>query len=97
MGIFSYLRQVYGLDTLDTRFTSQTTVPYQTVIDQRSDPSLRNEAADKIRSRSQPSKWSTPEFYLYFVVIAAAVQYMFWIAYDVSSRKLKRQKQQLWI
>jgi hypothetical protein len=86
MGALSFLRNVYTLDTLDTRFNSSSSVPYQTVIDARSDPAARQEAASKARARAEPSKWATPEFYLYYVVFAVAVPYMFWIAYDVSRR-----------
>ncbi|UKZ75294.1 hypothetical protein TrVFT333_002972 [Trichoderma virens FT-333] len=66
MGLLRYLRKVYDLDTLDTRFTSST------------------EAAAKARSSAPPSKWRTPEFFLYYVVFIFVVPYMFWIAYDVS-------------
>lgn len=87
MGVFSYLRKVYDLDTLDTRFTSASTVPYKTVIEQRTDPVAQREAEERNRSKSQPSKWQTPEFYLYYVVFALAVPYMFWACYDVSRRE----------
>lgn len=86
MGVFAFLKKVYTLDTLDTRFTSPSSVPYKTVIEARSDPVAQREAADKIQSRAQPSKWNTPEFYLYYLVFLFAVPYMFWIAYDVSRR-----------
>lgn len=87
MGVFSYLRKVYDLDTLDTRFTSVSTVPYKTVIEQRGDPVAQREAEERNRSKSLPSKWQTPEFYLYYVVVALAVPYMFWACYDVSRRE----------
>ncbi|EGX89421.1 glycerol: H+ symporter (Gup1), putative [Cordyceps militaris CM01] len=85
MGVFSFLKQVYHLDTLDTRFTSSSSVPYKSVIEARGDPAAqRADAAAKAQSRTQLSKWNTPEFYLYYVVIILAVPYMFWIAYNVS-------------
>jgi hypothetical protein len=86
MGALSFIRDVYTLDTLDTRFNSSSSVPYQTVIEARSDPTASRDAASKARTRAQPSKWATPEFYLYYVVFVVAVPYMFWIAYDVSRR-----------
>ncbi|PHH78813.1 hypothetical protein CDD83_3929 [Cordyceps sp. RAO-2017] len=79
MDQLSFLRKVYDLDTLDTRFTSSSTVPYQTVIDGRADA-----ATAKPRPRAQPAKWRTAEFYVYYVVFVLVVPYMFWIAYDVS-------------
>ncbi|KAM5355179.1 hypothetical protein ACJ41O_001825 [Fusarium nematophilum] len=85
MALLSFFRSVYDHDTLDTRFTTSSSVPYQTVIDARSDPALKKESAPtKERSKTQPSKWNTPEFYLYYLVFVVAVPYMFWIAYDVS-------------
>lgn len=90
MGVFSFLKQVYTLDTLDTRFTSSSSVPYKTVIEARNDPVAQRESAAKAQSRAQPSKWNTPEFYLYYAVFIVAVPYMFWIAYDVSRRMLAR-------
>lgn len=87
MGLLRYLRKVYDLDTLDTRFTSPTSVPYQTVIDSRGDVVIEREAAAKARSSAPPSKWWTPEFFLYYLVFIFVVPYMFWIAYDVSKRK----------
>ncbi|KAK1247278.1 hypothetical protein MKX07_002187 [Trichoderma sp. CBMAI-0711] len=84
MGLSSYLRKVYDLDTLDTRFTSSTSVPYQTVIDARDDPAVEREAAARARSSAPPPKWRTPEFFLYYIVFIVVVPYMFWVAYDVS-------------
>ncbi|CEJ85203.1 Putative Glycerol uptake protein [[Torrubiella] hemipterigena] len=84
MGVFSYLRKVYDVDTLDTRFTAPSNVAYKTVLEQRSDPVARRETEQKNLGRSLPSKWNTPEFYLYYVVFLFAVPSMFWICYDVS-------------
>lgn len=89
MGPFALFQNIYNLDTLDTRFTSSSSVPYQTVVDARSDPSLAAESSTKAQTRvTQPSKWKTPEFYLYYVVFAIAVPYMFWVPYSVSRRTL---------
>ena len=84
MGLLSFLRSVYGLDTLDTRFTTSSTVPYKTVVDSRNDLNGRRKSTSKPDTRGSPSKWNTPEFYLYYVVFLVAVPYMFWTAYDVS-------------
>ncbi|KAG8411550.1 glycerol transporter [Metarhizium acridum] len=84
MGVVSFFRKVYDIDTLDTRFMSPSSVPYQTVIEARSDPDAVKEAADKARARAPPPKWQTPEFYLYYLVFLWAVPYMFWVAYSVS-------------
>ncbi|PHH82622.1 hypothetical protein CDD82_5348 [Ophiocordyceps australis] len=86
MGAVSQLAKVYDLDTLDTRFTSSSSVPYQTVIDARSDATACSEAESKTQARrlAQPPKWQTPEFYFYRAAFMVVVPYMFWIAYDVS-------------
>ncbi|KAH6900637.1 MBOAT, membrane-bound O-acyltransferase family-domain-containing protein [Thelonectria olida] len=84
MGLLSFVGNVYEHDTLDTRFTTPSSTPYQTVIDARNDPAPKKDAVNKARPRGQPSKWKTPEFCLYYFVFAVAVPYMFWVAYDVS-------------
>ncbi|KAF9875879.1 glycerol: h+ symporter [Colletotrichum karsti] len=83
-GPLQFLRSIYDLDNLDTRFTNSSSVPYKTVIEARSDPALGKESSSKIRARSQPSKWNTPEYWVYVIYIAGIVPYMFWVAYDVS-------------
>ncbi|KAI1181937.1 MBOAT, membrane-bound O-acyltransferase family-domain-containing protein [Nemania serpens] len=85
-GALSFLRNVYDLDTLDTRFTVSSTTPYKAVVE------ARNDTADASRERAarwngrppSESRWRTPEFYLYYVVFVIAMPSMFWIAYDAS-------------
>lgn len=95
MGLFSYLREIYQLDTLDTRFTNSTNTAYQTTIDARSDPAIpekRDGPPPGVPVKldinglplAQPSRWRTPEFYVYYFVFLTIVPYMFWIVYDVS-------------
>lgn len=84
MGLTSLLGGIYDLDTLDTRFTSSSSAPYKTVIEARNDPARSREPPNKAQSRAEPSKWNTPEFYLYYLVVAVALPCMFWVAYDVS-------------
>lgn len=80
MGLLS-LRGIYSLDTLDTRFTTPSSVPYSTV---RDDGNGKKEVLNKASNRAKPSKWRTPEFILYTLFLAVIVPYMFWIAYAVS-------------
>lgn len=96
MSLFSYVKSIYALDTIDTRFTSSSSTPYRTVIDSRNDPATlgvkRDDSKGGIgvktdrsgRPIAQPSKWKTPEFYFYYFVFVTIVPYMFWVAYDVS-------------
>lgn len=76
-GPLSFLASIYDLDTLDTRFTTPSSVPYRAAAD----------APVKPDPRAEPSKWATPEFYLYYLVFVTVVPYMFWVAYDVSRRR----------
>jgi hypothetical protein len=99
MSIFSYIRSIYALDTIDTRFTSSSATPYKAVIDGRADNAAANAKRDDSvpgagvrtdhsgRPIAQPSKWNTPEFYFYYFVFITIVPYMFWVAYDVSRRQ----------
>lgn len=98
MSIFSYIKSIYALDTIDTRFTTSSGTSYKTVIDARGDPatsgSKRDDSIPGIGVKTdrrgnpvaQPSKWNTLEFYFYYFVFITIVPYMFWIAYDVSRR-----------
>ena len=98
MSIFSYIRSIYALDTIDTRFTSSSATPYKTVVDARPDPTSPHSKKDgppqgvpvrldgSGRPIAQPSRWNTPEFYFYYLVFIVVVPYMFYITYDVSRR-----------
>ncbi|KAI0881469.1 MBOAT-domain-containing protein [Annulohypoxylon maeteangense] len=84
MGVFSFLRNIYDLDTLDTRFTISTSTPYKTVIEARNDPIASKERAAKLNSKAHTSRWNTSEFYLYYLILLWVIPYMFWVAYDSS-------------
>ncbi|KAH7039071.1 MBOAT, membrane-bound O-acyltransferase family-domain-containing protein [Macrophomina phaseolina] len=92
MALLSFLRRLYSLDTLDTRFTnSSTTPPKHAAAESRIDPAKPSPSGSKNAARSdsrapgpQPSKWHTPEFYLYYLVFLTAVPSMFYVVYDVS-------------
>ncbi|CAD6505303.1 BgTH12-00795 [Blumeria graminis f. sp. triticale] len=99
MSLFSYVQSIFTLDTIDTRFTSSSSVPYSTVIEARKhgEPSVtpRNNQSftvnknpdEQNRSKcplAEPSKWKTPEFYFYYLVFIVVVPCMFWVPYSVS-------------
>ncbi|OCL12478.1 glycerol:H+ symporter-like protein [Glonium stellatum] len=93
-----YLRRLYSLDTLDTRFIiSSTTPPKQALNELRLDPAkpsphqngeaqvrISNSKPAKNAEEAQPSKWGTSEFYIYYFVIITVVPFMFKVVYDVS-------------
>ncbi|KAH7029638.1 putative glycerol: H+ symporter [Microdochium trichocladiopsis] len=85
--VLSFLRNLYDLDTLDTRFTNPATVPYKTIVDARHDnrdAKSSKERAASWNSTGQPSKWKTPELYLYLFYIGAILPAMFYIPYQAS-------------
>lgn len=89
-GALSFLRHVYDLDTLDTRFTVSSSTPYTAAIEARIDAAAEgSERAARWSGRpSSESRWRTPEFYLYYVLFTVAMPCMFWIAYDASKRTI---------
>jgi protein-cysteine N-palmitoyltransferase HHAT len=91
MAILAFIKSIYSLDTLDTRFRTPSTVPYKTAVEARKGELSglsggRGHLSKGSQIQTQPSKWNTPEFYFYFLVIGMAVPSMFWTAYSVSRR-----------
>ena len=95
MGVLSLFCQIYDLDTIDTRFTTPSSVPYKAVVDARArDDVTAAAAASKERAArwdagkpaiaTTPSKWRTPEFIAYFVILTFAIPVMLYIPYDAS-------------
>ncbi|KAL2270053.1 hypothetical protein VTJ83DRAFT_2237 [Remersonia thermophila] len=85
-GPLGFFASVYDLDTLDTRFTTPSTVPYRVAHG----PGAAKPTPDP---HAEPPKWKTPEFYLYYLVFLVCVPYMFWVAYDVSRPSDPRYRQ----
>lgn len=91
-----WLRRLYSLDTLDTRFTISSKTPAAVTEEPPIDPS--KQAQDYVKRHSQnetgrsqdtisgaqPSKWATPEFFIYYLVFLTVVPNMFKAVYDVS-------------
>ena len=95
MGLLSTFGAIFSLDTLDYRLTANT-LRSSSPPNQRSlssshplsgpgpGPSIENAQSRKTREESSPSRWGTPEFFVYYLVFATAVPMMFKIAMDVS-------------
>ncbi|KAF2121727.1 MBOAT, membrane-bound O-acyltransferase family-domain-containing protein [Lophiotrema nucula] len=89
-----FLRQLYSLETLDTRFIVPATAPPKEALEEAElDPAkpepVQNGQNGNYQSRGtidgvQPSRWKTPEFYAYCLVIGVAVALMLKAVYDVS-------------
>ncbi|KAL8719804.1 MAG: hypothetical protein Q9225_003239 [Loekoesia sp. 1 TL-2023] len=100
MSFLIYLQKLFSLDTLDTRFTTSSWLPAAAsgpVQPSRIDPAKPVPGLDiqdgtsnnrrpegKGRENPRPSKWATPEFFLYYIVFIVAVPLMFKSVYDVS-------------
>lgn len=94
--LLQYLRRLYSLDTLDTRFTASKSSSVK-------DPGagrhaarspgvapagdIAAEAATKASGVSA-SLWKTTEFYVYYIIFIVVVPLMFKVAIEVSNRKL---------
>jgi hypothetical protein len=82
----SFLRQLYSLDTLDTRFTTLARTPMKAAnADPPQDIKLQDEKPPvTLPPGASPSRWRTPEFYFYALVHLVVVTQMFKAVVDVS-------------
>lgn len=94
---FKFLRQLYSLDTLDTRFfVPATTPPKQALEEAKLDPAgplpVQNAQgkSGNVGSKVLPARWNTPEFYFYYVSILASIFFMFKGVLDVSQGMYSR-------
>lgn len=97
--ILQSVRRLYSLDTLDTRLIPSPKhhppkVPPQDQNVGRSRDETGSRKAteyaygeDERNTRVSPSLWGTLEFYVYYLVVGAALPVMFKVAFDVSSCK----------
>jgi hypothetical protein len=88
MAWLKYLRKLYSLDTLDTRFvTSADSPPRQDATELRIDPSKpspKESSRASPASDIHPSLWRTPEFLFYAFAFITIVPLMFKSPIDVS-------------
>lgn len=88
--ILAWFRQLYSLDTLDTRFTASANTPLKAAAaDSRPSKHAR---ANSVANNAAPSKWGTLEFYVYYVVFLFAVPWMFKSVIEVSQGRLPGRK-----
>jgi hypothetical protein len=85
MGLLIWLRRLYSLDTLDTRFTVSATTPLKAAADDRSRAaSSKSGPSNQGRNGASPSRWNTLEFYVYYAIVGTAIPLMFKAAIEVS-------------
>jgi protein-cysteine N-palmitoyltransferase HHAT len=87
MTILNSLRELYSLDTLDTRFTTPSSTP-PTLLKEGtpSKPGTRDGKTQQAPDVSPP-RWKTPEFFVYLLVFLFCVPQMYWAVVSVSQRK----------
>lgn len=90
MTLHSFFKDLYSLDTLDTRLTTSSKTPSKDAVE------LSAKTAGKEVKRTQdlpagasPSKWGSPEFYLYTLVFVLCVPSMYKAVWDVSQPSSK--------
>lgn len=81
--LFSWLRRIYSLDTLDTRFTSSATTPANAAADTRP-ASAKDARANAIAQNARAPLWRTPEFFIYYIFFITLVPLMFITVVDAS-------------
>lgn len=97
MRLLSTIRDILSLDTLDSRFTVGTqhspsapryraapSLATSSRSSERSPHADESRESKRVRDEAGPSRWKTPEFWLYYVVFALAIPAMFKCAYDLS-------------
>lgn len=101
MTILAYVKRLFSLDTLDTRFSNPSKSHSSNVTNEPllSDPSQSpsNHVSHEFQSQksetiqyndgSSMSRWKSSEFKFYAVVFLVAIPLMFKSVYDVSNRK----------
>lgn len=93
MSLLYLMKRLYSLDTLDTRFTHSSKVPVRNASSERgvdiSKPAAGNEEEVAKQASNlpatQPSRWNTFEYYVYYLVFVVMVPLMFYVPYSVST------------
>lgn len=80
--LFAWLRRLYSLDTLDTRFTTSATTPAN-AIDSRP-PAAKDARANAVAQSARAPLWRTPEFFVYYLFFITLVPLMFKTVIDAS-------------
>ncbi|KAF2751844.1 glycerol:H+ symporter-like protein [Sporormia fimetaria CBS 119925] len=85
------LRRLFAVETLDTRFVIPANAPPREVLKEIQQDSSRTAqfANGGLKGKNtapdaEPSRWNTPEYYLYYLVFLICVPLMFKSVYDVS-------------
>lgn len=84
---YTLLKEVYSLDTLDTRLTTSSKTPAKEANDISAKTAGKDgRAGTDIPPGASPSKYNTLEFYVYALVFVVCVPLMYKAVWDVSQR-----------
>ena len=84
MTFLSFFRDLYSLDTLDTRFTTSAQTPLKVAADDSAKTTHEGLQVSRLPNGASPARWRTPEFYLYLLVFLFCVPNMYWAVVEVS-------------
>ncbi|KAJ9318604.1 hypothetical protein DTO271D3_1266 [Paecilomyces variotii] len=87
MKFLYWLRRLYSLDTLDTRFTASATTSLKAAPDTRTAEAStgdKNNRTSSLPNGASPPKWKTPEFFVYYLFFITLVPLMFKTVIDIS-------------
>lgn len=85
MTLLSYFRELYSLDTLDTRLTTSSKTPAKVANDESAKTVTKDvRLASQRAEGTSPPRWYTPEFYFYALVFIFCVPQMYKAVVDVS-------------
>jgi hypothetical protein len=94
--LFTWLRRLYSLDTLDTRFTATAITPTNANVNSNSNsdtrPAAKDARASSIAQNARASLWHTPEFFIYYLFFITLVPLMFKTVIDASKGELSPRK-----
>ncbi|KAH9861906.1 hypothetical protein IAQ61_010107 [Plenodomus lingam] len=86
-----FIRQLYSLDTLDTRFIVPATTPPREALEEAKLDPVRPLPVESAKGKSpspgehvHPPRWRTLEFYFYYVSISASIYFMIKLVHDSS-------------
>lgn len=88
MSLWHIIKQIYTLDTLDTRLTP---APPPAPVQQQANGTPTH-ANRNVQSKAKPSKWTSWEYCFYILVVSIAVPWMLYKPYSVSQRKWQKHR-----
>lgn len=87
MTIYQLFKEIYSLDTLDTRLTTSPKTPAKEANQLSAKTAGKDvQSIKELPPGASPSKYNTVEFYIYGLVFVVSVPLMYKAVWDVSQR-----------